>query len=376
MITLITGAPGAGKSAALVELLSTVFKDRPTFVNGVPELKLPHTDLSDLNHWPEVVPDGSLVVGDEAQKYWRPMGPGQKPPAAITDLETHRHRALDFVLITQGPKLLHSNVRALVGRHIHLRDLGWLGRWWYEWPECNDNCANAWKNAPIKKRYKLPKAIFGQYKSATEHIKPVRSFPWMVVLLIAGLFGTAGLAYWAYTRVVARNASVAPVTSPASTASPGSASNAAAAPPVAKFVDDRVDFIPRMTIKPESAPAYDSLRVVVAMPVVSGGICRGSTCKCVTQQGTDTGLTSDDCKAWMENRPFNPYAKPDAAVEALNRPDGRMPLSGNSTGEAPARPIDVLPYSGPSRVGESAKSPQQARLGNSLSESGCRRKQA
>lgn len=358
MITLITGAPGAGKSAALMTLLTTVFKGRPTYVNGVPELKLPHEPLDDLMVWPDVVPDGSLIVGDEVQKYWRPMGPGQKPPDAITKLETHRHRGLDFVIITQGPKLVHTNVRALVGRHIHLRDLGWLGRWWYEWPECNDQCSTAWKNAPIKKRYTLDKKVFTQYKSASEHIKPVRSFPWMVVLLIAGLFGTVGLAYWAYTRVVARNASVAPVTAPAaSSGAPGAASNAAAVPPPVKFLDDRVDFTPRMTIRPESAPAYDSLRVPVVMPIVSGGLCRGSTCKCITQQGTDSGLASADCKAWMENRPFNPYAKPDAALEALNRPDGRMPLSGNSTSEAPARPIDVLPYKGASRLGDGAQAP-------------------
>lgn len=357
MITLITGAPGAGKSAAMVELLTTVFKGRPTFVNGVPELKLPHTDLADVNQWPEVVPDGSLIVADEVQKYWRPLGPGQKPPASITELETHRHRGLDFVIITQGPKLVHTNVRALVGRHIHLRDLGWLGRWWYEWPECNDNCSNAWKNAPIKKRYRLPKAVFTEYKSASEHVKPVRSFPWMVVLLIAGLFGTAGLAYWAYTRVVARNASVAPVTTTSSGSSAVPGTTSSAPPPAQKFLDDRVDFVPRMTIKPESAPAYDSLRVVVAMPVVSGGICRGSKCLCVTQQGTSAGLSSEDCKAWMENRPFNPYAKPEAAQEAISRPDGRLPLSGTSTDEAPARPIDVLPYKGTGRLGDGAKAP-------------------
>lgn len=356
MITLITGAPGAGKSAALVELLATIFKGRPTYVNGVPELKLPHEDLPDLMVWPDVVPDGALVVGDEVQKYWRPMGPGQKPPDAITKLETHRHRGLDFVIITQGPKLVHSNVRALVGRHIHLRDLGWLGRWWYEWPECNDNCAQAWKNAPIKKRYKLPKQVFTQYKSASEHVKPVRSFPWMLVVAIACLFGTVALAYWAYTRVMARNASVAPAPAPAAApGAPGAASNAAVSAP-AKFVDDRIDFIPRMTIKPESAPAYDSLRVVVSMPVVAGAICRGAVCKCVTQQGTDSGLSSADCKAWMENRPFNPYAKPEAAQQALHRPDGRMPLSGNSTEEAPARPIDVIPYS-PGRIGDSGRAP-------------------
>jgi zona occludens toxin len=355
MLTLITGAPGAGKTAALVSLLSELSKGRAIYVNGIPDLKIPHQTLENPQDWMGEVPDGSIIVIDEVQRVWRPTGPGQKVAPDIAALETHRHRGLDFYIITQGPKLVHSNVRALVGRHVHLRDIGFLGRWWYEWPECNDNCAQAWKNAPIKKRYKLPKAIFGQYKSATEHIKPVRSFPVMVVVAIAALCGTVGLAYYSYTRVMARNATVAPTTQTAQTGmqtQTGSPPGQVSAP---VFLDDRVAFVPRMTIKPESAPAYDSLRKVVNMPLVSGAVCSKAGCKCFTQQGTNAGLSSDDCKAWMNDRPFDPYTTPQAAVEALQRSDGRMPL-GTSTQEAPARPIDVLPYK-PGRVGDAVASP-------------------
>lgn len=317
MLTLITGAPGAGKSAALVSLIEELAKGRAVYVNGIPELKIPHIELEDLSKWPEVVPDGSIIVGDEIQKWWRPLGPGQKVPTDIQALETHRHRGLDIFIITQGPRLVHANVRALVGRHIHLRDIGFLGRWWYEWPECQDNCANAWKNAPIKKRYKLPKAIFGKYKSATEHIKPIRSFPKMVIVLGVAVVACATLAYYSVMRVKARTESAAHITTPNQLPGlPGGPAGAPAGAPGAPgtpvFLDDRVAFVPRMTVKPESAPAYDSLRVAKVMPLVSAAVCGKKGCKCYTQQGTDAGLTSDMCRTWSADVPFNPYAEPTA----------------------------------------------------------------
>ena len=40
MITLLTGAPGAGKTAQLVEWLRTLYADRPLYVHGLNGLKL------------------------------------------------------------------------------------------------------------------------------------------------------------------------------------------------------------------------------------------------------------------------------------------------------------------------------------------------
>lgn len=204
MITLITGAPGAGKSAALVDLLTQLGKDRPLYVNGVPDLAIPHFSLDEPEKWPDLVPDGSVIVIDEVQNVWRPAGPGQKIPESITKLETHRHRGLDFYIVTQMPRLVHTNVRALVGRHVHLRDVGILGRYWYEWPECAENCNSAWKSATIKKRYRLPKHIFSQYSSASLHVKPIRSFPTMLVVAIVALLGTFGLAGYAAKTIYAK----------------------------------------------------------------------------------------------------------------------------------------------------------------------------
>ena len=166
MITLITGTPGTGKTASAVDLLLREYQDRPLYVDGLADLKLEHHPL-DVLTWPTEAPDGAVIVVDEVQRKWRQRGPGSKVPDSVAQLETHRHRGLDFIIITQGPRLIDSNVRALVGRHVHIRDTGFMGRWAYEWPECND--ALAWAKCQNKRRYKLPTKVFDLYKSASLH---------------------------------------------------------------------------------------------------------------------------------------------------------------------------------------------------------------
>lgn len=337
MITLITGSPGTGKSAALVSLLKQLAKGRAIYCNGIPDLKIDHQELADPNKWHEEVPDGSIIVIDEVQRVWRPRGPGQKVPPDIAALETHRHRGIDFYIVTQGPRLVDSNVRALVGRHVHLRDIGVLGRFWYEWPECNDQCATGWKNAPIKKRYRLPKAIFNEYKSASEHIKPVRSFPIMLVVMVLALVVTAGVAYRAWGTIAAKinPASIAqelPTGSPPGQLAP----QVQPAPIATPFIDDRVAWIPRVSHRPESAPAYDAIRQVVNMPVVVGGMCFKGVCKCVTQQGTDSGLSHAHCKDWIDSPPFDAYRAPQPQASG-------SAFSGKPSGRSESQPGETSP---------------------------------
>lgn len=364
MITLITGAPGAGKTAALVSMLEGLGKDRAIFAHGIPDLKTPHVALEDPHTWPETVPDGAVVIIDEVQTVWRPSGAGQKIPESIQRLETHRHRGLDFFIITQGPNLVHSNVRALVGRHVHLRDIGVFGRWWYEWPETADNCRTGWKTAPIKKRYKLPRHIFGQYKSASIHTKPERSFPKILLVLVAALIGAAALAWNAYSSIQAKastdtkTATQAKPSTDQKPATQAQAQNPAgydpttgtfpALPTAQGVTDDRVAFIPRVPDRPETAPAYDHLRQVVNMPRIAGAICNVRRCHCVTQQGNDAGVSEDACRAWLKSPPFDPYTlrpvTPNGPPAVATSPPGAG--TGSPPGQsapAPAPPATSIP---------------------------------
>lgn len=307
MITLFTASPGGGKTASVVDILSKLPKIgeagyRPIYSDGLNGLSVPH-EVIDASFWHTSLPDGAILVVDEVQRVWRPRPAGSKVPDAVSALETHRHRGIDVYLTTQAPSLLDTNVRALVGRHVHIRDTGIMGRWWYEWPETN--VSMQWKSCVNKRRFKLPKSAFELYKSASLHTKPVRGIPSALIWGLAALVLLSVLAFYVYTSISTKISPVVPpaVTQPITGASTVSINQNSER----RLIDDRVDFIPRVSNKPESAPAYDHLRVIVAMPVVVGGWCQGTTCRCITQQGTNSGLSDRECQRWLLDPPFDNY---------------------------------------------------------------------
>jgi zona occludens toxin len=306
MITFISGAPGTGKTACLIDLLLDHVKDRALFACNVEGLLLDHVELKDPYNWMTEVPDGALVVIDEVQRFWRTGGSGATLPASIAALETHRHRGLDFYILSQGPNLIHANVRALVGRHIHLRNVGILGRHWYEWPECCDTVRTSWKTAPIKHSYKLPKRAFQYYKSASMHIKPVFGFPRALVIAIAAIAGCLFLGWNFYKSVFAPKASASAKPSTSAPLSPSTQSSFTANFQQAQSLDERVSFMPVIRGRPWTAPAYDHLRLVVAMPNITSAICINDDCKCFNGYSR-LDISPEDCKVWSIERPFNPY---------------------------------------------------------------------
>jgi len=288
--------------------------------DGLEGLTIPHTPV-DSNDWHNQLPDGAILVIDEAQRIWRPRGAGAKVPPSVSELETHRHRGIDIFVTTQSPRLLDSNVRALVGRHVHIRDVGVLGRYWYEWPEINDQMQ--WKTCVNKKRFSLPKKAFALYKSSSLHTVPVRGFPRALIVGVVALLLLAALAYGVY-RIVQRTQ--APVVKPVAPVLASTQNGMIREPGVQSVGYDTTQFIPRVSSKPESASAYDHLRAVVAMPLVVGGMCVDDKCKCITQQGSDAGLSASECRAWLANPPFNPYQAPAVQVQQQQAPAAPQPM--------------------------------------------------
>lgn len=283
MITLITGAPGAGKTNALVSLLAELAEGRALYVSGVPDLAVPHVGLDDPTKWHEIVEDGAAVVIDEVQRVWRPNR--SKIPDDIAALETHRHRGIDFFIVTQSPGLVHANVRALIGRHVHLRDTGITGRWWYEWPECADNVTSAWKQAPIKKPYRLDKKAQGLYTSASKHVKPIRSLPASVVLLVVVLLALAGMAWKVYDLMRPKLDLAANMGKPAAPAAsaPRSAASAAGADLSAEPA--------RLTA---SGPAH--VEPSASAPRLAGCIMMRNRCECLDSEGYVMTVDLQMCK--------------------------------------------------------------------------------
>ena len=337
MITLITGTPGVGKTAYVVFMLQKELAKapRPVFVVGIPDLKLEHQRAPKLEEWTlleaseedetekEAVftfPDGALIIVDEAQKIYRPRPVGGKVPPHVAAFEKHRHKGLDFWLITQHPTLLDSNVRKLVGKHIHLRSQ-WSGRTLYEWPEANDPESRTNRDAATKRGYRLPSSIFGLYKSASVHVKQSRRIPVALFVFLGAVLVAGGGIYYSWSRIGAAGNPVVQTPVPA-----GELGSAAFTPRAQPHAPDRRlqndvtpdAWVPRINTRPETAPLFDSIRQVQTMPVVAGCVAMASRCTCFTDQATDAFLTVEQCREWLKNPPFNPW-RVERGVEAPGR---------------------------------------------------------
>jgi len=361
MITLITGTPGAGKTAWTVQELTRLPAQRKVFVHGIPELKIAHepiycrSELCDLcnqakdddevifyshvgpfgplpanrgwpvitgrlyvEDWPLWATHGSLIVIDEVQRIWRPTASGAKLGDDISRLETHRHSGLDFWLISQGPHLFHSNVRLLIGKHIHLVSK-WNGRSEYEWPECRQNVTS--RSDAVTRPYTLPKKVFGLYKSASLHVKQSHRKPLAFYGFVCSLALLVVFGYLSYQRVASRSSSEQVTQSGAGVATAAGATAGAhgdgGAPvpdkpkPSAGVSEAKVssfpDFTPTVPGVPESAPAYAELLKVKDVPLLKGCIQSKEKCTCYTHQGTVYPTTAAYCAETIKGHRFNPY---------------------------------------------------------------------
>lgn len=222
MITVITGQPGAGKTALCVErfLMTmaakgyeekaidpdgnevTVKRRILTNVNG---LLLDHEkiDADLLAKWPEWVKPGDLIVYDEVQKPWPYTVMNKAQDKCITELETHRHYGIDMILMTQHPMLVNSAVHRLAGQHLHVRKLG-NSRFAtvYEWDGVSRTLT--YKAAFAKKPWRRGKEVEKTYKSSSLHTRQRRAVP---TVLFGVLFAALAMAYLgptAYGRISER----------------------------------------------------------------------------------------------------------------------------------------------------------------------------
>ena len=352
-IVLVTGAPGAGKTALIVKFIKEAADaGRPIYQVGIPELKVPYIPIPpDMGDWTELredpempgkqlpyftFPERSLIVLSEAQRLYRPRPAASKLPDYVAAFETCRHTGVTFILDTQHPDFLDSHVRKLIGQHIHLIDHGILGRKHYEWPYLGS--PEQFKTAPIKKPYKLPKSIYGLYKSSSLHIKRNYTFPpalklLIVLLVLMGLAGT-----YLYSSLKAKFYPVSEVAALKKPGTPGALDTLTPAQPGAPVPVDPaallMEFSPRVTGRPETAPAYDTLRQVKNMPQVVGCYKTKTSCACQDQQGLDAGLDALQCQRWIDHPRFDAYR------EAPRQP---LTASADKPAERPARQADVIP---------------------------------
>lgn len=385
MITVITGTPGAGKTLHAIEklLLPLVGKTITVTDPDGQQREAPRTIYTNINglliehelievggewvasgntwefkgnefsarNWHQWAKPGAVIVVDEAQKMWPPRANGAKVPPDVQALDTHRHMGVDFVLITQSVMNTDRHIHALGGRHLHVRRVANMRMAVvYEWDHVSRSLQ--YSKAISKGAWRYSRKVFKLYRSAEVHTKQPRKLPGLVWFILAGLGAGVFLMPTVYDRFgqrfnpTAKQEPAKPGTSgtvPAGTQSkpaPGQQPSAPApqAAPEPTFIDDRIAFIPRLSGKPETAPAYDAIRKVNNMPLVTGGACFKGQCKCYTQQGTDAGLTHGECRDWMTRRPFDPYTIAQAAPAPVQQP---APSARPSADELPAAVVPM-----------------------------------
>jgi len=346
-VIIVTGQPGSGKTALTVDMLANdpQFKGRPIFAMGIPELKLPHIPCPPVDEWTEfrtdkddptldlayfTFPENALVVIDEAQRVYRPRPPGSKVPSEVAAFETHRHTGVDFILLTQHAGLLDSNIRKLVGRHIHIRVTP-LGRYRYEWTELGDPESNSSRELAARSKYTLPKRAFDLYKSSELHTKIKVRMPAFVYIFAVALVSTIGLGWYAYTRVDSR---VNPVASVEKKVSGDTVKHEGKTQSLSSYLQDRQ---PRLAGLAHTAPVYDEVTKPVDAPYPTGCIATAKRCRCTDQQGNDYVTTEAICRQIVEHGIFKDWGnKPEAVNVGSSVAQPRTAPAVTQSPESPA----------------------------------------
>lgn len=297
MLTIITGTPGAGKSlyavweecrkvpGSTVEATNGVAVPRRLLTN-IKDLCIEHEliDAKSLDTWHEWSKPGDVIVFDEVQEVWRPRALGQaKIPDCIAALETHRHRGVDMILITQHPMLVDANIRRLVNRHLHLRRISRTVAYLYEW----DHCANPGnvKTCMQSRVWFHPKKAYALYKSAQLHTKPTARIPRIAYLGLAALAGLAYIGPVAYGKLK-DGASATPlaVSSDKGASGPVNPASAPALPPASPGA-------PVGAVGPLAAASEPKA------PVVAGCAAAKGVCRCYDGAARRLVLPAEYCVA-------------------------------------------------------------------------------
>ena len=361
MLYLYTGVPGAGKTLYAVSNLvkRKDFKDRPIFVDGIKDLdhdKINYFDIPEgesIQTWPKWAPPGAIIVVDECQRIFRPRPSGSKVPDYVAELETHRHRGLDFILITQHPRLIDVHLRGLIEHHTHLGKTNLGLRRKMEWttggakdPESRANIREA-----LISVYRLDKSVYGLYKSAEVHTK-IRTKKSKLLMLFPLALCLVGYGVWSFTGFWGKFSGEEKQTKTASTTQTAQAQTQSSAVSASEPVSNgqypkaetkpeepkkphlsEEDYQPRIAERPETAPIYDGMnKAVKAMPWPAACIKAENRCTCYTDQGTKIkDIGKQTCLNYVKDGlPFNPYK-----VQTTQTAENAKPTQTAYTPDAP-----------------------------------------
>lgn len=392
MLILRTGLPGSGKTLNTIREIEREHAPNKKTPNIVPRTiyyyGIPDLDTSKLQcNWVEFdtpeewynLPDGSVIVIDEAQRVFGAQDGRKARPEKVARFETHRHQGFDIHLITQHPSLLISHVRKLVGKHINMyRPYGGATLRRHEYEYCVDH-PDKRSNFKLSQetKVKLDSKYYGTYRSATVHTHKFKLpvYVWYIAPLALFIVGCMGYVWWTYTPAASAEAVAA--SSPGRTLSPAksapeeagynplkSAQGALSGEKPPLTADEYAASLkPRIEGIPGSAPRYDQLTQPKSFPRLT---CASSTdpnmvfkarergqpvgrignqeymCQCYTQQSTKANTTAELCLSIVQNGFFDDTI-PDRQQLIGSSTFGHGGSQSAATGRGPAA---QLPQSG------------------------------
>lgn len=274
-------------------------------------------EFEDPHKW-FILPENSIIVIDEAQRFFPVRSPSAAVPDYCSEVETARHKGFDLNLITQDYRLLDVHLRRLCDSHIHYwRPFGLSSTSRYQFQKATNFDSMTERKDGQFTRVKLDKRYFDVYKSATNH-NVKRQIPFKFMLLPVAIMVMLACVFYVY-RFFAERAqpeneiAALPVKSASSTTFSGSLGVPI---PVVDSVDRYLsDRVPRVSLLPSSAPVYDEISSVSDYPRLicitskSSRDVSGSksaalavlsavdvvSCQCYTQQGTRYQTPRDFC---------------------------------------------------------------------------------
>lgn len=327
MITMVTGGTGDGKTALVVQMMQKEYAGRPLFVMGIQELLIDHHPVPPVKDWTEEVPmpedpsitewqfrfpENAVIIIDEAQKIFRPRHVSAKVPPEVQAFETHRHEGIDWVLITQDPKLIDSNVRKLVKRHIHI----WptlLGKYRLEHPKAFDPEDKGEREIAVRSKYSPPKEVFGLYKSARTHTHVKRRIPRYVFMFAFAALAVVVLGYVGY-KAISSKMSSQPTANIEALKHPGAVQHSPGQPgDKLSKADYYATLDPRLPGMYHTASRYDEVTKPIDAPWPAACVetqawnGRPARCRCLDQQGNEYKTSEATCSQIVQNGIFKDW---------------------------------------------------------------------
>lgn len=350
MITIRSGLPGSGKTLrSITKGIEAVAAGREVFelgINGIDHAVtgIKPAPFDSLERWQEL-PQGALLLVDEAQRWLKPRGASSTVPDWIEAFTRNRHLGVDIVLITQDPMLMDSYVRRLCNYHEHLVRLeGNFERARVFYAEGLMELRKG--NPPASAAFELwpyPQQNYALYKSAVEHTVK-RYVPQRLKVAAVGAVVVCALiavAGWALAGIgkneggAGEPATATPpaAQAPAPTPSPVTAPAKQAASTLLGVGERRavtwttaaeyvVAHTPVIEGQPWTAPVYAGERPKTVPDI----FCMSSakSCTCLSEQGTRIIVREAVCRTIAREGSYNPY-RPEYGISSRSGIEQRTP---------------------------------------------------